>query len=82
MAEHTPEQIKEFAKTMKDRTDEQLVLYYQIASSRGKKYLPIQTAAEKERRARGLIKTISTKPNRITSNPTADAYEAVEVIHD
>lgn len=61
---HTPEEVKEQIKGIKEFTDDKLVHYTKIISSKQLKaektlYEPLRKAIEKERRARGTITTIS-----------------------
>lgn len=74
------EQIKEFIKNLPNLTDEELITNYKIASSKGKPYDKILSPIDKERRSRGTVTTISSKSPKLNSNPTADAYEGVEVV--
>lgn len=88
---HTPEEVKAAISDFPFYTDEQLIDVFKIITSMTTKkdkdlYGPALRAAQTERRKRGSIKTITSKPMQVKSvkpgqvNP--DDYEAVEVIHD
>lgn len=60
-----PSRIKEEIKRLPEFSDDLLVHYTKIISSKHtakekKLYLPLQKAVEKERKARGIVKTISS----------------------
>lgn len=87
---HTPEQIKDAIKNISDYTSEQLIDMQKIISSmtsakEKKTYDGLPKAIEKERRKRGEIKMITSKPMAAklpAGGLNADDYEAVEVVHD
>jgi len=82
MPKHTPEQVKEEIKKLPTFTEEQLVHYTKIISSKQttaekKLYEPLMKALLKERKSRGLVSTISStivkptlpKKSATTANP-------------
>lgn len=88
---HTPEDIKLAIANFPNLTEEQLVHNFKVMSSMTTKkekdlYAPAMKAIEKERRKRGNIHTITSKPlaARVTQpgNVNPDDYEALEVVHD
>ena len=64
---HTPDQIKQAIKHLSELTDDTLVHYLKIISSKQTKaektlYAPLAKAIEAERKKRGTAATISSKP--------------------
>lgn len=88
---HTPEDIKLAIANFPNLTEEQLVHNFKVMSSMTTKkekdlYAPAMKAIEKERRKRGNIHTITSKP-MVAKLPkegqvNPDDYEAIEVEHD
>lgn len=65
MAKHTPEDIKAQISVIKDLSDENLIHFFKIVSSKHtasdkKLYEPLKKAIEKERRRRGSTSTVSS----------------------
>jgi hypothetical protein len=64
---HTPDQIKQTIKHLSELSDDTLVHYLKIVSSKQSKaektlYAPLVKAIETERKKRGTASTISSKP--------------------
>lgn len=80
---HTKERIQEAIKGISELSDDQLIHYYKIISSKHTKaekalYEPLRKAIESERKSRGATSTISSKI--VSAEPKkkksiADSYE-------